>query len=599
MKKIIKKSFVVCLALIMAALTLIPAFAEDEPIPLSESNVVSSPTIEGTIYPTQRIGDYLTITGGKVTTDGTENGTIITGSWEFIDPDHIPAASGQRGLDIRFVPDNSDLYTSFEMRIYYTISSFPLEIDGAMPIVDVASNTMFNKITMLSSYKFKNGITGEEVNDAYALTWGSPRQRVSQTGYYAVTIRISGYENLVTYVYVRVDGDESAPPIAEFPTVDPITYREGLKASDLTIHMETTSGSYALSEPDQELKAGNNSVTIVFTPADDSQNINITISVKVEKGNASFIDENGEPIVPEIPLTLEQCTLGSLRIMLERLKANCGTFKIGDINIEGIELRHQLNSCDFTLENKAEGYTATAKLKSQENNNYTSTVQFKIVIVKKVVTPRITRYINTDELIIDGLNYTDKLGGTFKVYADGELIKSTENGVTYLTGFKWRPAKSGTYKLKAEYTPADDDICVITGNVIENEVTVALKWTVKGENVNFASTTAQYGTNVTVLQRLGDNFNGWEFYDENGKKYANPEKELGMRYDPTVPSTVNFTMPDHDVTVKALDKTQINLPGGDGNFSDFLEGLKQWFTNLFAKLKALLQAVEQLLSVVG
>ena len=138
--KALKNICAVFLVMSLMVLSFIPAFAEAEPMPLSEENVVEYPTIEGTIYPEQRIGDYLTITGGKVTTDGTENGTVISGSWEFIDPNYAPELLGSmdKRSDIRFVPDDSDLYSSFE--IFKFVKSTSSKILFSEEKINMANN---------------------------------------------------------------------------------------------------------------------------------------------------------------------------------------------------------------------------------------------------------------------------------------------------------------------------------------------------------------------------------------------------------------------------------------------------------------------------
>lgn len=171
--------------------------------------------------------------------------------------------------------------------------------------------------------------------------------------------------------------------------------------------------------------------------------------------------------------------------------------------------------------------------------------------------------------------------------------------ISYLKGlnFTWRPEKSGVYDLKAIYVPIENDTYKVADAVSEN-FDINLQWNIKAENCKINSTSGslkvRFGTEVSMTQSLGEDFGAWKFYDANNKEFT-PEN-LNISEDN---KTVTFTMPDHDITVKAIDKTQSNLPGGDGNFSDFFSSFLAWLNNLLARFRALMDAVAQLLTVVG
>ena len=269
MKKIIKKSFVVCLALIMTALTLIPAFAEDEPIPLSETNVVEYPTIEGTVLITQKIGDWLTITGGKVTTDGTESGEIISGQWEFIDPDYVPTVPTSTRANVRFIPDDES-YASFEIsnnrKIRYDVGSAPMELaDPSTKFVLTAGSVSarlgtikLEEIDWLKEVKFKCSLTGDIIDEPSEWIWNVAKSaQINVSAYYPATVSVGFYEPITVYFYIKVPGDDSEPPFSMFPTITPVTYHEGLKAGELEIvSEEAVNGTFEIVNPEQELKAG-------------------------------------------------------------------------------------------------------------------------------------------------------------------------------------------------------------------------------------------------------------------------------------------------------------------------------------------------------
>ncbi len=597
--KALKNICAVFLVMSLMVLSFIPAFAEEAQITLSETNIVTYPTIEGEIYFTQKVGDCLTLSGGKVTTDGSAEGEEIPGHFEWLDPNFTPTSTvtAMRG-SIKFIPENEDLYSTIEvtqsrnMRFYAKAAPMALADPDTTVTADIDKvgcnllDAKINEVPVICT------LSGETVDVKWQWT---TVKFVNESGFYPAKVTKTGYEPLMVDVYIEIPGDAK---ITQYPTIKdpPVQWHEGLKVGDLELEggEATVPGDFSLSNPDKELKAGNNSIEIVFTPQDElALPFSKKITLYLEKADTTIIDENGEAYVPEITLTLGTWNLNSLRSKLQAEKANCGTFKIGDINIEGIELRNN-QWADFTLENEGE-YTATAQLEPQ-NTNYTNiTVQFKIVAVKKTVTPRISWYIDKDELIIDGLDYTDKPLGTFKVYANGELIESTKDGVKYLTRFAWRPAKSGTYTFKAEYTPAENDKIVIENNVIEQDITGSLKWTVTGKNVHFESRSAYYGEEVMVDAAItNDKFGGWKFYDENGKEIKD------FNYTETAQNLrIRFIMPDHPITVEAVDNTQVELPGGDSKLPDFFSKIINWINNLITKIKALFDAIIQSLMLIG
>lgn len=121
---------------------------------------------------------------------------------------------------------------------------------------------------------------------------------------------------------------------------------------------------------------------------------------------------------------------------------------------------------------------------------------------------------------------------------------------------------------------------------------IILDWTVTGKNVHFESRQATYGEEVMVDATItNDKFGGWKFYDESGKEIKDfnyTETSQNLR--------ITFVMPDHPITVEAVDKTQSN---GGNNFSDCFANFVKWLNNLAARLKALFDAIAQLLTVVG
>ncbi len=597
--KMTKKVFVVCFSLLMVAMSISPAFAAD--VQLTENNIVEYPTIEGEIYFTQKVGDCLTLTGGKVTTDCTAEGEEIPGHFEWLDPNFTPTSTtaAQRG-SIKFIPENEDLYSTIEVTqskdMRFKAKKAPLALADPDTTVtadiekagDALRNAKINEVPVICT------LSGETVEDV-KWQW-STTAIVNESGFYPAMVSKTNYETLTVDVYVKVPGEVE---ITQYPTIKdpPVQWHEGLKVGDLELEggKATIPGDFSFSDPDAELKAGYNNIDIIFIPQDElSQPILKRITLYLEKAEVAFIDENGEAYVPELPLTQGTCTLGTIRSMLEAKKANCGTFKIGDINIEGIELRHQLNNCDFTLENKEEGYAATAQLQSQENNNYTNTVQFKIVIVKNKINPNIQSQGNNTFAVVDRNIFSSAtLAGLFTVEVKSEKgeYAQTITDIKLNVPFEYHPGKSGKYTFTITYDDTNDEKYELP-NPVEVSKDIVLSWTVTGKNIHFESRQATYGEEVMVDATItNDKFGGWKFYDESGKEIKDfnyTETSQNLR--------ITFTMPDHPITVEAVDKTQSN---GGNNFSDCFANFVKWLNNLAARLKALFDAIAQLLTVVG
>ncbi len=623
MKKIIKKSFVVCLALIMTALTLIPAFAEAEPVQLSETNVVEYPAATGEIYYTQKIGDCLTLEGGKVTIDGTAEGEEIAGHWEFVNPEEVPAkVSSSAYSAIKFLPEDNEIYSEFEVAkpskpARFNIKKAVMELTDPN-MVPTASEVEENSQLQDSSIvgvDLKCSITGANVSDFTTPKWKwVVRSFVTKSGWYQAKVTATGFYDLQFFIYVRVKGDTSEPIIKNLPAIAPIEYYDGLKAGDLQSLLESGGGEAAvpghfeIGEPSQELSVGANQIEIVFKPDDSlKEDEHGYIFVTVNKGKASYLDAEGNPVVPNAVFGADE-RISSSNITTKLSESGYTTnvrSTYGKMTIEGVSSDWQ-GYFDTSVPGT---YKGRIDLNSADAN-YEGPLYFYLVIGAREIAPVIFNHglsIGGSGMIHDetfDIHVIENLGtaqastikpqGTFNFYVDGNLVLK---GIKYAETFTWRPEKSGVYDLKAIYVPIENDTYKVADAVSEN-FDINLQWNIKAENCKINSTSGslkvRFGTEVSMTQSLGEDFGAWKFYDANNKEFT-PEN-LNISEDN---KTVTFTMPDHDITVKAIDKTQSNLPGGDGNFSDFFSSFLAWLNNLLARFRALMDAVAQLLTVVG
>ena len=595
--RMLKNVFIVCFSLFMIVLSIAPAFAEEGvPIKLTQKNILEYPTTTGEMYFDEIINEHITLVGGVVTTDGTAEGEVIPGKWDFIDPNATPMIANTKcPLGIKFIPTDDKAYTGFEIKTTNKTTCIVKEVE--MEFVDTSlkptAELKANKDgSHLGDYNI-NGIDVKSVRTGKTITtakwsWNSTSTPVNESGYYPATVKATGYTTIKDiYIYVNVTGDDSEPPISEFPTIinDNITYHEGIKAKELMLKggKGTVAGHFEIKNPEQELHAGNNSIVVVFIPdAQEQKQITISITAVITAATASFIDEEGNPIVPEIHWTIgNKYSDTVLKDTLQAMRANCGVFKIALVSIP--DLGFDIESKYYEL-SALRTYDGVATLFTQTNTNYTKTLKFKIVIDAQTVTPKISSYGN-DEFAVTFDSYTVRPNGTFTVTVDGKDIGVS--GVKYNERFTWRPEHSGTYTIKVVYNPIEND----TYNINEIEQTLENILTWKINTVNCIAQPCEYGATASVSTPLGDKLGGWKFYDENGK-------EIQIEYDDTQYSTITFTMPDHEITVKAIDKTQANIPGSNDD-SDFFSSFLAWLRNLLARFRALMDAVAQLLQVVG
>ncbi len=597
-----KKLLSILLALMMM-LSVVPMYASAaDPIQLTEANVVTWPTIEGEIYWGQKLSDGFTVVGGVVTADGTADGTVIPGKFEFINDEYVPITTSEFA-DLRFIPDNTQEYEGFEVE---NITNVIFEVKLVTPVlvnendVPVASSvaSVNARITTstLTGGAVKNPYTGEVISATWA--WVNRRDKVAESGYFSAVCSAGlGYEPIYMDVYVSIAGDAPATKVEVNPSFveneisyDPnITWGMLALTGGKAVVSETgveIEGVFTVSDEykDKTISVGERTLPVIFTPSDPTQGIGCVcqVPITVNKGQMKFVDENGNEIVPEITVPYGT-TFGDIHYYLESYVAGDDAVSIGMVGIE---------NANKTL---CETGTYTASLINRTDSNYERTEkEFKIIVEAKKLEPTVKS--NTGYYVVDDSG-TYNVEGTFDVYIDGELYKT---GVKYLEKVAYTPEKSGTHEIKFVYKPIEND-----NFAIENEIkdTFAINLVHKltlGDNVLGKPGDYRYSTEIELsANSTAENFEGWVITDAAGNTV-----DLGVDLTAT---KISFTMPDYDIHVEALEKNATSGGSGgifDMDFGDLSEGDSEWaiiniIRNIIAMFKSFLQQLIETFQSIG
>lgn len=608
MKTNTKKLLSILLALMMM-LSVVPMYASAAPIALTEANVVEWPTVEyknadGKYYYEQPIEDGLALTGGVVTVDGTATGTVVEGKFEFNYEGRNLPTSGTRKAYIKFVPTDTDNYSGFSVDntanvtfvVTKTTPVFADEKNDPVVATEVEAGATLADST-LSGGKVVNPYNPDAPKlAASSWAWVSKKTVVNESGYYEARRVCGSYEIIYAQVYVRIIGDTSVTvEIEELPTVEAITYKEGLTAGDLVITggKASVAGSFKVKDATQALAGGRNTVSVVFVPEDTTlDEIEVSLTVTVEKIPTYFIDENGNEIVPEIRLAYNsEYSYSSVKAYIETLTANCGEFSLTSASVPA--------SFDTSIIGE---YEYVARIQPKSSNYASAELSFKLIVEPKEITPTFKMYGN-DELEIRVSDYTINPKGTFDFYVNDELVVED---IGYGKRFTWRPANSGTYDLKAVYNPIENDTYKVN-DVIREDYEKILTW--KINCINCGAYDYRYGETAAVMHSLGDQFGGWVFYDAEGNEFT-PENVVEES------SSVSFTMPDFSLTVEAKEKGALggdDTTGGDstggidnifGNLGDLTEGdsdnvIVNIFNNIIAFFKNIITTITNIFRSIG
>ncbi len=311
-----KKTLSLFLAVLMILATMPVAFAA-EPIQLSEANVVEWPTISGNMFYGQTLAEGdITIEGGKVTLDGTAEGAVIDGAFEFVDTSARPVVGGT--AQVKFVPADTEAYTVIETEVAVTVNQ-TTAIYGELPTASKAAAVGKRLSTVtLTSQPLINPYTGEEIPNS-KWNWSKRTTKVESPGLYEVTATYgtlaTNYTTIKAFVWVSIEGvdDTLMPTIKEYPTFkETLSYNPNLTWGELTLeggkaviydadnNEIEVEGTFSVADVYKNValkKIGEQTIAIQFTSADETiaSSIPFSMIITVEKGIPAWT--SGETLV--------------------------------------------------------------------------------------------------------------------------------------------------------------------------------------------------------------------------------------------------------------------------------------------------------------
>ncbi len=588
MKKSIKlpyKAFSLLLALILVSVSVPIAFAAET---LKASNVTQYPTIsyknaDGKMYFGQTEPEALIINDDEIVIDA--NGNQVAGHFTFKDDNKLPLSAGTKKLNLTFVPDNTEEYTSFNKMFssvtYEVVATVPVfvdEINDPLVASEVEAGSTLST-SILSGGKLTNPYNPEE---STILTkkweWTNPDIIVNESGYYEARVILQGYVTTTEQVYVKIASNIPETTISEMPVIEPLVYDASMTLKDVVIkggvavlkaEGTVVDGTFSIAESakDYRLSVGNYNVPVTFTPTDPEAALPYTfdVPITVTKAPIRFVDENGNDIVPEITVPY-------------------GT----DFNYIPQLLKPYVKGAEYTLislgdlENTkvTEGgiYTITASAPSDGANYEKTELSFKIIIEKKKISPKL--YAEPGKLYIEDTSGTYRPEGTFTLtyYIEGDK-QGTIEGIKYLERFDWNPTKSGNYRYEIVYVDAtENEHYIIEAFNATNPL--ILSWAFKAPGA-VEGTKYPYGSDVALEAPATDpakadkpyyGFVKWE--DANGNTGLT-EEELSNR-------EITFTMPDGDVELNATYKFDFCLC-----VRYYIQIVVDWFNSFFQSIGTL------------
>ena len=581
-KNLFKKIVSFVFALLIATLSLPFAFAA-ESIALTESNVLEWPTVlyknengeyvaDGSMYYGQKIMDYLALSGGVVTTDGTKDGEIIEGIFEFDFPETLQYPtdiSEAHSACIKFVPKDTTTYTGFSLsltqKVTFKVSAVTLALvdESDVPRVEeaVEYNTQLRNVTITGG-KMQNPYNAEdpEVLAGY-WKWSNIRTKVTKSGYYPAKFLAGGHQAIETEIYVRLAGEAAETEISEFPTIEDYTYDSALMLKDVAlkggkavIKGSTTevSGTFALAEKynNKVLTVGTHELDATFTPEDSTIALpcDFKVSVTVNKAVPTFKtdDESG---IPTITMPYGTKLDSSLDYKIKGLIDVDSPVYLSYKDMNGEDLSY---SGTTPLVGTHE---IQVKVNVQDSNyeQYTM-LTFKLEITGFTANCIMEPVGSQGYKIHDtSLKYdASKPTGTFTVSytVDGE--KQPDITVKYGDLFQVEKSKSGKYEFSVKYNEIENDpfeiadITYSTEEKLERNVKIgdSIKKYIYGDKV----TAVAPATDPSMPDKPYYGFAGWEVTGN-----------IGLSDEELANTEISFAMPDEDVEINATYEFSLKL----------------------------------------
>lgn len=554
----VKRMFAICLALVLISITNIVGFAAD-PIALTTSNIVTYPTIEGTGYYGQKLGDAFKLVGGEVQ----YNGIKVEGEFQFDDPTLTCAVGNGIRSNIKFVPTNSSEYAGFSERrsrnVKYTAvkGEVVLMDSNNPPIASMIAEGQKLSDSIISGGQVKNKYNSE-MEDVLAATWSwvNPDTVVTESGYYQAIISVSSnYNDLTLDVYVEIEGNKIVPEIS----VDSleVEYEPNKTFSSIdysvinAVNTETNekvAGEITISNDFSTLpfKVGSYEIDATFTPNDTEAytSVEFKIPVTVNAASITFETEDGTGI-PTITVDYGKKTNDDMALLLKHYVPEDVQIQYIDFyDLDGQLLEHANKIYD------PGSYTFTCRARTQNKNYATSMLTFNVVINKVKINPQIEG--NGNRMIIHDVTGQYNPKGTFDLYINDELVKED---IPYNEYFTWEHTTSGDKNFKAVYKPGDDNRYEIDP-ITRADGEVKLDWPFASGDGH--STTYTYGETVKVEAPATDpakpdkpyyGFAGWNVV----------EGDPGLTEEELASPTVSFEMPDGGVKLEPTYEFSLEL----------------------------------------
>lgn len=522
---------------------------------LTEDNIAVWPTFEGEMFYGQKLNEgNLQVVGGVVTLDGTADGTVVAGHFEFTDPEYRPTQITGNYASITFIPDDKDSYAGFtvsenENAVYAISKTTPVLQD---PVNDppVASQIAAGKrvmISKLSGGALMNPYTKEVIaGTKWAWAASSRTKVVNESAYYQAGTSLGtqkDYYNTITmYVYVRIEGDTAEEKmlttVVEEPTITTTKFTvgdawasiafTGGKVVDLNgIEVE---GKFEIPTMGTIQAAGNVSCQFVFTPSDGYYSkASFAIKIVVDPCPISFgPDYKGTSI--DDPYVFEVAPGTEMSVVLEELKFH-------HLNYPGtgtVAIENQHGQAEH-------GRTYEYRVLNYNNANYTGKYAYvKTVFTETQVSPTIA-WAGFNEYKVDC--GTHRPSGTFTIFCNDVEIAEEKVGQPF-TCEVYTDA-GGTYNIVAKYNPVDGDYFVCSDATYS--VTVAPK-----KNITYQTSTTEILVNghvsfneiregdEVVMKNTYGTFVNWIIKDANGKTVTLDGVDVNER-------EISFIMPDYDL----------------------------------------------------
>ncbi len=586
-----KKSISLFLAVLMIVATMPMALAAET---LKAANIQQYPTMEcitedGKIHYGQTLGEALKINDDEIVVDAA--GNQVAGHFEFMKPTLISTPAENVKTNLKFIPDDTTAYSGFNKLFcadltYTVIATTPLYVDETNdPVVatEVEPGATLST-SVLSGGKMYNPYNATEPNiAAETWIWADSTAVVNESGYYEAVFYPIGYVRTTAQVYVKVASSIPETNIAEYPTIDELTYNPNITFADVKLNggkavikgTDTeVKGTFAFVNPSWIPTPETTEIEVVFTPdnAEEALPYQFKIPVIVNKAPVAFLDENGNAVTEGFEF---EVTPNEKMAQVESLVKK--VLRVPEKAVIGVE---------YDNDYAENGKQYRIKIIHDDPNYVGSELYFTVKFKETKVVPEISGIgLNTYKIKCD---YS--MPGTFAVAVmkDGALVDTivTKSGAE----FKFEPTSSGKYTFNVAYVPTEGDYFVV--DAFSKEFDIKLSWATTIDGIIGKS---NCGDTVEARTINTTGFIGWKATDANGNPVT-----LTLVSGTMESETFSFIMPDHNVVLtpefEGADDGSGDIDLGD---IDGIDGAFDWILNLLNKIKAFFGKIIEFFQSIG